>query len=131
MLRRSIVAGAIIFILWSIIDFVMHGIILGSAYAESASLWRPMAEMNIWLIYLVTVVSVAVFTAIYALFVQDKKVATALRYGLLFGVGAGFSMGYGSYAAMPISQIIAHTWFFGTLIKSALGGLVLGAIVKK
>jgi hypothetical protein len=131
MLRKSIIAGVIIFILWAIIDFVMHGFILGRAYAETADLWRPMEEMSVWLIYLVTAVSVGVFTAIYSLFIQDKRAGTALRYGLLSGLGAGFSMGYGSYAAMPIPQIIAHTWFFGTLIKAALGGLVLGAIVRE
>lgn len=131
MLRKSIVAGAIIFILWCIIDFVMHGLILGSAYAESASLWRPMQEMNMWLIYLVTVVSVAVFTAIYTLFVQDKNTRTALGYGLLFGVGAGFSMGFGSYATMPMPEIIPCTWFLGTVTKTVLGGLVLGAIIKE
>jgi hypothetical protein len=131
MVRRTIIAVVAIFILWSIIDFIMHGLILGSAYADTATLWRPMEEMNVWLIYLVTVVTVGVFTMIYSLFIQDKKITTALQYGLLFGLSSGFSMGYGSYAAMPIPLVIANTWFFGTLIKTALGGLLLGAIVKK
>lgn len=131
MVRKAIIAAVAIFVLWSVIDFIMHGFILGGAYADTANLWRPMEEMNIWLIYLVTAISVAVFTAIYTLFIQDKKIAIALRYGLLYGFGAGFSMGYGSYAAMPISQVIAQTWFFGAIVKTALGGLVLGSIVKE
>jgi hypothetical protein len=131
MVRKTITAAVAIFILWSIIDFVMHGLILGSAYADTANLWRPMEEMNVWLIYLVTVVTVGVFTTIYTLFIQDKKVTTALQYGALFGLGSGFSMGYGSYAAMPIPSVIANTWFIGTLIKTALGGLLLGVIVKE
>ncbi len=131
MVRKTINAAVAIFILWSIIDFIMHGFILGSAYADTANLWRPMEEMNIWLIYLVTVVTAGVFTTIYSLFIQGKRVTTALQYGLLFGLGSGFSMGYGSYAAMPIPSVIANTWFFGTLIKTALGGLLLGAIVKE
>ncbi len=131
MVRKTIIAAVAIFILWSIIDFIMHGFILGSAYVDTANLWRPMEEMNIWLIYLVTVVTAGVFTTIYSLFIQGKRVTTALQYGLLFGLGSGFSMGYGSYAAMPIPSVIANTWFFGTLIKTALGGLLLGAIVKE
>ena len=131
MVRKTINAAVAIFILWSIIDFIMHGFILGSAYVDTANLWRPMEEMNIWLIYLVTVVTAGVFTTIYSLFIQGKRVTTALQYGLLFGLGSGFSMVYGSYAAMPIPSVIANTWFFGTLIKTALGGLLLGAIVKE
>lgn len=131
MLRKAIIATAVIFILWSIIDFIMHGFILGGAYAQTAILWRPMEEMSIWLIYLVTVITAVAFTLIYSLFIQDKKISTAVKYGLLFGLGTGFSMGYGSYAAMPIPAIIAHTWFLGTLVKTALGGVVLGVLVKK
>lgn len=130
MMRNSIIAGVIIFILWAVIDFIMHGIILGNAYAETANLWRPMEEMSMGLIYLVTAVSVATFTAIYALFIADKSMKTALGYSLLFGIGAGFSMGYGSYAAMPLPQMIAHTWFLGAIIKTVLAGAVLGAVVK-
>lgn len=131
MKQKSIMAAAVIFVLWSLIDFVMHGFILGSAYARTAFLWRPMEEMSAWLIYLVTAVTVAVFTAIYALFIRERKMGVALLYGLLFGIALGFPMGYGSYATMPIPLIIARTWFFGTLVKTALGGAVLGALVKE
>jgi hypothetical protein len=90
MVRKVIIAGAIIFILWAVIDFIMHGIILGRAYAATASLWRPMEDMSMGLIYLVTAVSVVTFTAIYAAYVQPKSMKTALGYGLIFGIGAGF-----------------------------------------
>jgi len=52
-----------------------------------------------------------------------------LRYGVLFGVGAGVSMGYGSYSVMPIPYHMALTWFMGTVIEAAVGGVILGAIV--
>jgi len=130
MMRKSIIASAIIFIIWAVIDFVMHGFILGSAYAATASLWRPMEDMSMGLIYLVTAVGVATFTAIYSVFIQPKAMKTALGYGLVFGIGTGFSMGYGSYAAMPLPHMIAFTWFLGTIVKSLLAGAVLGAVVK-
>jgi len=46
MLRKSIIATVIIFILWSIVDFLLHGLILRSAYADTSQLWRPMEEMS-------------------------------------------------------------------------------------
>ena len=51
--------------------------------------------------------------------------------GVLSGIGAGFSMGFGSYASMPLPLMMAATWFIGTVIKSVLAGAVLGAVVKQ
>jgi hypothetical protein len=131
MLRKSVIAAVVIFILWCVIDFIVHGFILQGAYTETAQLWRPMAQMNPWLIYLVSAVSACTFTAIYALLVRDKGIPAALKYGALFGIASGVSMGYGSYAAMPITAFIAHTWFLSTLVKMVLAGLVAGAIVRE
>ena len=130
MLRKSIIATVIIFIMWAIIDFLVHGIFLSSAYSETAALWRPMEQMNPWLIYLITSISACIFTAIYSLFIQAKGVSTAVKYGALSGIGVGVSMGYGSYAAMPITAFIAHAWFFVALLKYVLAGAVVGSIVK-
>ncbi|HVN70675.1 MAG TPA: hypothetical protein VMU10_01525 [Desulfomonilia bacterium] len=131
MLRKSIIATVIIFILWSIVDFILHGLILRSAYADTSQLWRPMEEMSPWIIYLVTAVSACVFTSIYWLLIHEKNVQNAVIYGALFGVGAGVSMGYGSYAAMPITAFIAHAWFLGAFLKYVFAGLVVGAIMKE
>ncbi|MGD0210664.1 MAG: hypothetical protein ABSC14_06760 [Desulfomonilia bacterium] len=131
MLRKSIIAIVIIFILWAVLDFIVHGFILSSAYSETAQLWRPMEEMSPWLIYLVTAVSSCIFTAIYAFLIHEKSISVAVKYGTLFGLGTGVSMGYGSYAAMPITAFIAHIWFFSTLIKMVLAGYIVGVIVKE
>jgi hypothetical protein len=131
MLRKSVIATVIIFIIWAIIDFIVHGFILTGAYSETSQLWRPMEQMSPWLIYLVSIVSACVFTLIYALLIKEKGIPVAIEYGALFGLGAGFSMGYGSYAAMPITAFIAHIWFFSTFIKMVLAGFIVGAIVKE
>jgi len=70
------------------------------------------------------------FTAIYSLLIHQKGFLNAVKYGVLFGIGSGVSMGYGSYAAMPISAFIANSWFLGSLFKMMLAGIVLGVIVK-
>jgi hypothetical protein len=131
MVRKSVIATVIIFILWAIVDFVVHGFILSSAYSETSQLWRLMEDMSPMLIYLVTVMSACVFTAIYTLLIKEKSVFIAVSYGALFGFGGGVSMGYGSYAAMPITSFIANIWFLSALLKYVLAGAVLGIIVKE
>jgi hypothetical protein len=129
MVKKTFIAIVAVFILWSILDFVIHGALLAEAYKATADLWRPMEEMKMGLMRVVVLISAAMFVLIYTLFFNEKNIKTALLYGILFGIGAGISMGYGSYAVIPIPYSMAFTWFFGTLIEVALGGLILGFII--
>lgn len=50
---KRILGGAVaVFVLWSILDFIMHGMFLKSAYESTASLWRPMGEMKMGVLYI-------------------------------------------------------------------------------
>jgi hypothetical protein len=131
MKRRAIVAVIVVFIEWVILDFIMHGVILNDAYKNTSTLWRSMEQMKMGLIYSGTLIFSIVFVAIYTIFFSEKGMIPGLRYGLLFGVGVGFSMGYGSYAVMPIPHSMALTWFIGTLIETTVAGLILGFIIKQ
>lgn len=130
-MKRQLLAVLAVFVAWSLMDFVIHGIILASAYASSSQLWRPMIEMKMGLMYTTTLIAAAVFVGIYAWFITDKSVKTAVRYGLVFGIGSGVSMGYGSYSVMPIPYTIAFGWFLGSLAEAVVAGWITGLIVKK
>jgi len=56
-MRRVLVAVIATFVVWSVIDFVIHGVILRSSYAATASLWRPMSEMKTSVLYLSVFIS--------------------------------------------------------------------------
>lgn len=129
MVKKSIIAIIAVFILWSILDFVIHGVLLSEAYKATAELWRPMEE-KMGLMRIVVLISAIAFVLIYTLFINEKNVKTALKYGILFGVAMGISMGYGTYSVMAIPYNMAFTWFWGTLIEAALGGLVMGLIIR-
>lgn len=130
MLKRAIIATIAIFILWQILDFVIHEILLAGLYEETKELWRPMDEMKNWLMALVSLISSAVFVSIFAFYFKEKNLITGVKYGLIFGIGAGVTIGYGSYSFMPIPYSIAFSWFIGTLVEAVLAGLILGLIVK-
>ena len=131
MWKRALVAMVVIFVTWSIMDFVMHGLILRDAYLATAKLWRPMDEMKMTLIYFTVLVFAAVFVWVYAGFFAKKGIGTGVKYGLLLGVGVGIPMGYGTYAVMPIPYYMALTWFLGTVVEATAGGLLLGLIVRE
>jgi hypothetical protein len=130
-MRRVVLAVIAVFLAWSVLDFVIHGMILASSYAATPSLWRPMNEMKMTVMYLSVLIATLCFVLVYVLFLTRRGVSIGLRYGVLFGVGAGVSMGYGSYSVMPIPYHMAFTWFLGTVIEAAVGGAILGAIVRE
>ncbi len=131
MTKKIILATLAVFITWSILDFILHGYILSSAYQVTAYLWRPMSEMKNGLMYVVKLLSALVFVTIYARLISPKNMNYAVSFGVLFGLGTGISMGYGTYSVMPIPYSMAFGWFLGTLVNTILGGFILGWLITE
>ncbi|UCH47409.1 MAG: hypothetical protein JSU95_15220 [Betaproteobacteria bacterium] len=110
---------------------MMHGVMLQRMYEATAELWRPIDEMNMGLMNLVTLVGATCFAAVYALFIRPKTTTTGLIYGLVFGIGVGFSMGFGTYSVMPVPVMLGLAWFVGLVVESVIGGLPLAAIIRE
>jgi len=130
MAKRTIWAVVTVCIAWSILDFILHGLILRSTYQATANLWRPMDQLNMPLMYFVTLIFAACFVLIYGFLVGRKSLATGIRFGALFGLATGISMGFGSYIYMPIPLTLAWSWFFGSWIEAIAAGAIVGAIMK-
>jgi hypothetical protein len=119
-----------VFIAWSILDFILHGLLLRSTYEATANLWRPIGQMNMPLLYFVKLVFTVCFVLIYGLMVGQKSLASGIRFGALFGLATGVSMGFGSYSFMPIPLTLAWSWFFGSWFEAITAGAIVGAIMK-
>jgi hypothetical protein len=130
MVKRYVLAVVAIFIAWFAMDFLIHGVILKSAYEATAHLWRPMAEMNMGLMHAITFAAAIAFTGIYALLVQPKSICSGVRFGLLYGLAAGLPMGFGTFSVMPIPLSMAAIWFVGTIVEAVIGGIIAGALIK-
>jgi hypothetical protein len=131
-MRKRIIAGTLcVFVLWSVLDFLIHGVILRSAYEATASLWRPMAQMKMGLMYVVVLIAASMFVLIYGRLIAPRNPASGLKFGLLYGIGVGVGMGYGTYSVMPIPYSMALTWFLGSVAEAALGGILLGLIFRE
>lgn len=130
-MKRTILGVLAVFVTWSILDYVLHGIILAPLYEATASLWRPMEEMKMSTLYLVTLIAAACFVFIYDRLITEPGVKTALLYGLAFGIGAGVSMGYGTYTVMPIPYTLALGWFLGSVVEAVAAAWVAWFVLKR
>jgi hypothetical protein len=130
-MKKTVLSVIAVFVAWTVLDFVIHGVILKSAYEATAILWRPMNEMKMNVMHMAVLIAAFSFAWIYVRMISSKSVVTGLRYGLWWGLGAGVSMGYGTYSVMPIPYLMALTWFLGSLMEGAVAGLIVGGIVKE
>ncbi len=130
MAKRTILAVVVVFIVWAIFDFFLHGLLLRSTYEATASLWRPMDQMNRPLMYFVSFAFTVCFVLIYGLLVKQKSLVAGVQFGALFGLAIGITVRFGSYSYMPIPLTLAWSWFLGSWIKTIIGGAIVGAIIK-
>src|SRR3989339_695265 len=130
MVKRTLWAIVAVFIAWSILDFILHGVLLRPTYVNTASLWRPMDQMKMPLMYFVTLVFTVCFVLIYRFLVGQKSLAAGIRFGALFGLATGISMGFGSYSTMPIPLTLAWGWFIGSWVEAITAGAGGGGVIK-
>ena len=77
--KKFILASIVVFIVYEILNYVIHSFILGNAYMATASLWRPMEEMNsmMWIMWLGDLVKAFVFVYIFTKGIEGKGWAEA------------------------------------------------------
>ncbi len=129
-MKKLILCSITIFIVWTIIDFLVHGLYLKEYYLQTADLWRPQGEAKMFLNAVVVLIGSVIFTMIYLFLVSKKSIGRALLFGLLVGISAGISMGYGFYAFSPIPYHMAATWFLVNVGEGIIGGIILAVMVK-
>ena len=130
MLKRNLLAIIAVFVVWSILDYLIHGMLLQSSYEATANLWRPMEEMNPFLCYGVKLGFSICFVLIYDLLISEKSLHNGIKFGLLLGLGNGLMGGLGSYVYMPIPLMLAEAWFAAALVQTVVSGAIVGALIK-
>lgn len=128
-MKRSLMAGAAVLVAWMLLDLIGHRVFLAPIYEATASLWRPFDQMNLVLIYTVTVVLIAVFVGIYSLLVRPKSLSAGLVLGAFVGLALGISSGFGTFVHMPIPLSLAWGWFIAGWLKGLVAGGIVGAVI--
>jgi len=71
-MAKGILSVLLIFLVWSGLDFVIHELVLKSAYEASSYLWRLADQEKTNLAHLNVLVSSIVFVSLYASFAEES-----------------------------------------------------------
>jgi hypothetical protein len=130
MIIRLILSGVAILFAWTVVDVLMHRLLLRRFYEENTTLWRPFDRLNIALIYTVTFTLIAVFVVTYWLLISPKTLGAGVGFGALLGLALGLGSGAGTYIHMPIPRGLALGWLTGGWVKGVVAGAILGALIS-
>ena len=129
--KKVWIGFVVVFVVLSILDSIVNGVLLRSAYASTAQLWRPEAEMKIWLFFVVYAFQAFFVSIIFSKGYEGKGVAEGARFGFYLGMLIAVPMAYGSYGAMPITYSLALQWFLYGLVEFVIVGIVLALVFGK
>jgi hypothetical protein len=128
-MKRSLTAALGILVAWMLVDLITHRVFLAPIYEATASLWRPFDQMNVVLIYTVTVALIGIVIGTYSLLVRPKSLGAGLALGAFLGLALGVSSGFGTFVHMPIPLSLAWGWFVAGLLKGLVAGGIAGAVI--
>ncbi len=130
--KRLVVAIFAVFAGVWVTDFLIHGVWLKSAYSETMSLWRPEAEMQArmgWLM-LGQFLAATTFVVLWAKgFAATNCIRCACLYGMFMGL---FSQATTliTYAVQPLSPSLAVKWFVAGVAQGVLMGVLVHFVYR-
>ena len=130
-MKKVLLGFAAVFVLMNALDFVVHGVILDSAYKATANIWRPDMQSKMWIFTVISLVGAFFFTFIFSKGYEGKGIAEGARYGLYIGIWMSIGMAYGTYGMIAIPYFMALQWFLYGVVEYVIYGIVLALIFGK
>jgi hypothetical protein len=131
--KQFFIAVIVGFIALGVMDYIIHELILSSAYEPLAgTVFRTEEDMNskMWAMILGEIIFVIMFVWIYTYGVRGKGPMEGVRYGLYVGLMFSVISGLGTWASVPITAWLAWMWIIFGLIETIILGLIVGSIYK-
>lgn len=129
--KRFVMASIAVFAAFEVIDFIVHTVILGKAYAALGSIWRPDMMSKMWIFHLGSLILAFLFTYIFIRGYENKGLAEGVRYGIVIGLFSNIPYAFYSYAMYPFPLSLCVQWFVYGMIEFIICGMLAAAIYKK
>lgn len=128
--KKLLIASGAVYIVYMLLDYVIHAVVLMGAYEATSSVWRPMEEMKMSVTLLRVLVYSLLFVYIFTKGYEGKGVVEGLRYGLLIGLIIWIPHAYTFYNVLPIPYSLALQWWVYGTIQSMICGAVIAMLYK-
>jgi len=128
--KRFIWVSLVVFLVFEIIDAIVHMVILSKEYEALRLMWRPDLMSKIWIFHVGSLVLAFLFTYIFVKGFENKGIAEGVRYGLIIGLFANIPYAFYEYAMLPLPFSLCLQWFIYGMIEYIICGIFAAAIYK-
>jgi hypothetical protein len=131
--KKFWIAFIVVFIMWNVLDFLIHGVLLASTYmAEDVmKVMRPDMMSKMWIFYVVSFIQSFFLALIYSKWQKGKGIAEGVQFGVYSGLLMATPMAYSSYAMYPLPYGLVLQWFLYGMVQFIILGIILSAIFGK
>jgi hypothetical protein len=126
--RKLIIGFIAVFVVFIILDYLIHSVLLISLYEETEHLWRPAEEMRSWIFFVTGLFFAFFFTLIFSKGYEGRGIMEGFRYGLYVALMVQLPGAYVMYAVMPIPYALALHWFLYGTVQYILLGILLARV---
>lgn len=128
--KRFIFSVLAFFIVFEVLNFVIHNLILSSAYEAIMDIWREDLMSKMWIMHVTTFIMAILFVYIFVKGYEGKGIGEGIRFGLILGLLMNVVGMFNQYAVYPIPFNLALQWFIYGLIQFVICGVVVSIIYK-
>ncbi len=119
-----------VFVTTQIIEGLVDFYLLDPIYSSYSHIWRPIAEMKLWMLPVTGMFFSFFFVFIFSKGYERKGVAEGIRFGLFVALMVALPRAYGDYALMQIPYSLAvQRVLFGSL-EYVIAGAVLSGVFR-
>jgi len=128
--KKYLLASLAVFVTLLILDFVIHNLILSSAYESIQEIFRPDMMDKMWIMYVTGIIFSLLFVYIFSKGYEGKGIVEGLKYGLIIGLVVHLVGSYNQYAVYPLPYSLVLKWFIYGTIELMIAGIVLALVYK-
>lgn len=127
------VASVAVFVVLSVFQYLVHGVLLSAWYQEHTTYWRSTEEMmnRMHWMYVGYALFAALFSFTYSRGYEGKPgIGEGLRYGMMVGALIGFPKMFADHTMFiyPGKMIVA--WGISTFVVCVMLGILVGLVYK-
>lgn len=133
-LARVAMAAVVAWVVYLVVSFVVHTVVLRSLYLEHLSAMRPEAQQNAILPIGFAFALVGFFAFAYAYakgYEGGSGVQEGLRFGVLIGILICCFRLIWDHMVWPVSVQLTAAWMVEYIVEFAIYGSVVGAVYKR
>lgn len=128
--KKFFITFVVLYVVGSILNFLIHIVWLGSTYEQLAYVWRTDMDKYMWVQWVTALFYCFFFVFIFARGQQNKGVLEGVRYGLIIWGFYSIPSIYGQFMVYPLPYYLVIRWLFADLVVLIILGVLTTVLYK-